>query len=323
VSARRLLQALLLLQALAAAAIAGYCLYRGATLPAALAAGVGAVLLVRLALTANNFLLAARHASATPAAYRLGPGARLRMFGEEFASTMLHTSWSMPRARAGQRVYAASPSPAPAPSARAAAQASPPPVLLLHGYGCNSGYWTQLARRLDAARISHATLDLEPLFAGIDDYVPRVAAAVEALCAASGAAQVVIVAHSMGGLVARAYLRAHGRARVARVITLGTPHHGTSLASFGLGANAAQMRRHATRARPESDWLAALADGEEAAARACVTSIYTHHDNIVSPQLSSVLPGARNLAFGGVGHVALGRNRRILDCVMSEIAGCT
>lgn len=328
-SARRLLQALLLLQALAAAAIAGYCLYRGATLPAALAAGVGAVLLVRLALTANNFLLAARHASATPAAYQVGLGARLRMFGEEFASTMLHTSWSMPRARAGQRVYRASPSVAPAHAAApsACATVSPacaaPPVLLLHGYGCNSGYWTQLTRRLDDARISHATLDLEPLFAGIDDYVPRVAAAVEALCAASGAAQVLIVAHSMGGLVARAYLRAHGRARVARVITLGTPHHGTSLASFGLGANAAQMRRHATRARPESDWLAALADGEEAAVRDCVTSIYTHHDNIVSPQLSSVLPGARNLAFGGVGHVALGRNRRILDCVMNEIARCT
>jgi len=33
------------------------------------------------------------------------------------------------------------------------------------------------------------------------------------------------------------------------------------------------------------------------------------------------LPGARNLAFGGIGHVALGRNPRILDTVMSELAG--
>ncbi len=217
---------------------------------------------------------------------------------------MLHTSWIMPRARAGQRLYA---------------DARVPPVLLLHGYGCNSGYWRQLTARLDAAHISHATLDLEPILAGIDDYVPLVAQAMARLCAASGAARVHIVAHSMGGLVARAYLRAHGGARVARIITLGTPHHGTSLASFGLGANAAQMRRHPARARPESDWLAALADGETAAMRAQLTSIYTHHDNIVSPQSSSELEGARNLAFGGVGHVALGRNARILDCVMAEL----
>jgi pimeloyl-ACP methyl ester carboxylesterase len=40
-----------------------------------------------------------------------------------------------------------------------------PPVLLLHGYGCNSGYWAHLAPRLDAARISHASVDLEPVWA--------------------------------------------------------------------------------------------------------------------------------------------------------------
>jgi hypothetical protein len=51
-----------------------------------------------------------------------------------------------------------------------------------------------------------------------------------------------------------------------------------------------------------------------------ITSIYTHHDNIIAPQTSSVLPGARNIEFGGVGHVALGSNPRILAAVMREIA---
>jgi len=111
----------------------------------------------------------------------------------------------------------------------------------------------------------------------------------------------------------------------ARVITLGTPHHGTCLAAFGLGLNAAQMRRAAPgRAAaaepPECAWLRILGQGEDAAARALVTSIYSHHDNIIAPQTSSILPGARNLAFGGVGHVALGRNPRVLDALMGEIA---
>ena len=84
-------------------------------------------------------------------------------------------------------------------------------------------------------------------------------------------------------------------------------------AAFGLGANAAQMRR-------ASGWLQALGDSESAATRALITSIYTHHDNIIAPQASSELEGARNLAFGGVGHVALGRNPRVLDAVMEEVA---
>ncbi|QOY96010.1 alpha/beta fold hydrolase [Massilia sp. UMI-21] len=317
-SARRLLQLVLLVQALSAFGI-GLAAVRifGASHWQGLAVGLGGVALVRLLINANNFFMSTRFASPTPREFRLGPGARLRMFLEEFGASMLQSSWTMPRACAGTRIY---------PGAEG------PPVLLLHGYGCNSGYWSRLLPRLDAARISHATVDLEPLMGDIDGYAPLVERAVERLRAATGAEQVVIVAHSMGGLVARAWMRACGRARVARVITLGTPHHGTCLAAFGLGLNAAQMRRAAPgRAAPglaaqaeppECAWLRALAAGEDPAARALVTSMYSHHDNIIAPQTSSELPGARNLAFGGVGHVALGRNPRVLDAVMREIAGC-
>lgn len=304
-SARRLLRMLLLVQAVGAAAI-GYVALRwfGASAWLALPAGLGVVLLVRLLINANNFALSARFASPTPAAFRLGLGDRLRLFGEEFMASMLLSSWFMARAAAATRIYPGSAS---------------PPVLLLHGYGCNSGYWVHLAPLLDAARISHATVDLEPVTGPIDGYVPLVQRAVEELCAKAGADKLVIVAHSMGGLAARAWMRRHGTARVARIITLGTPHHGTSLASFGIGANAAQMRRGAGAA-PESAWLRELAAAEDMQARALVTSIYTHHDNIIAPQTSSLLPGARNIEFGGVGHVALGGNPRILAEVMRELA---
>jgi triacylglycerol esterase/lipase EstA (alpha/beta hydrolase family) len=211
---------------------------------------------------------------------------------------MLVTSWHQARASAATRIH---------PDSRQV------PVLLLHGYGCNSGYWVHLMPLLDAARISHATVDLEPVAGDIDGYVPLVEQAVQKLCAATGAPRVAIVAHSMGGLVARAWMRAHGTAAVARVITLGTPHHGTALARFGVGRNAFQMR-------DDSAWLRALAAGEDAAVRSRVTSLYTHHDNIVSPRESGRLDGARNLEFGGVGHVALGSNPRVLAAVMDELA---
>lgn len=315
-SARRLLQLLLLVQALAALGI-GLAAVQilGASRWQGFALGLGSVVLVRLVINLNNFFMSARFASPTPGEYRLGYTARVRMFLEEFSASMLQSSWTMPRASACTRIH---------PGSRM------PPVLLLHGYGCNSGYWSHLLPRLDTAGISHASVDLEPITGDIDGYAPLVERAVEALCAATGAGKVIVVAHSMGGLVARAWMRACGTDRVARVITLGTPHHGTCLAAFGLGLNAAQMRRatqgraaqgRAARAEPpECAWLRALAANEDAAARALVTSIFSHHDNIIAPQTSSELPGARNLAVGGVGHVALGRNPRVLDMLMEEIA---
>jgi triacylglycerol esterase/lipase EstA (alpha/beta hydrolase family) len=185
-------------------------------------------------------------------------------------------------------------------------------VLLVHGYGCNSGYWAYLEPLLDRERISHAGIDLEPVAGSIDDYAPLIEARVRELCAATGAPRIAIVAHSMGGLAARAWMRAYGSARVARLVTLGTPHHGTALARFGPGANAVQMRR-------DSPWLRALAASESPDVRARIVSIYTHHDNIVAPQESCVLPGARNVAFGGVGHVALGSNPRVLAEVLRAL----
>ena len=45
-------------------------------------------------------------------------------------------------------------------------------------------------------------------------FADQVAAKIDAILAATGAARVAIVGHSMGGLVARAYLRRHGARKV-------------------------------------------------------------------------------------------------------------
>lgn len=302
-SSRLLLRLILLVQALIACAIAAGAAWAGAEPWQAVAIGVMSVVLVRLAINANNFVMSRRVASPTPPRHQLGPVAAMRMLGEEFGASMLVSSWHMPRARPHTRIH---------PDCRT------PPVLLLHGYGCNSGYWAHLTPLLDAAGISHATLDLEPLTGDIDGFADAIEEGATRLLRAAGAQQVIVVGHSMGGLAARAWLRRHGSAQAARVITLGTPHHGTCLATFGIGINAMQMQRAGVDG-PACTWLSELAAHEDAATRARITSIYTHHDNIVAPQTSGHLEGARNLELGGVGHVALGRNRRVLALVMDEI----
>jgi pimeloyl-ACP methyl ester carboxylesterase len=306
-SARRAIHLLLLAQILLAGALAWiYLRYGGIeSKPLALLLGAATILVVRMLVTANSFLVSTRFRSPTPPAFALGLRERLAMFGEEYVSTMLQSSWFMARAQARERIYQDSPA---------------PPVLLLHGYGSNSGYWTHLCARLDAGHVSNATLDLEPLFGDIDEYMPIAARAIEQLCQRSGAPQVVIVAHSMGGLVARACLAAHGAGRIARIITIGTPHQGTQLARRAPGRSAAQMLCSGTAGDTQmNSWLHTLDASETPAMRELITCLFTHHDNIVAPQVSGQLPGARNIAFGGVGHVALGRNKRVLDFLMQEI----
>ena len=305
-SAAVMLRLLLAVQALGVLAVAALLRWQGWSGGAALAAALAILLAVRALIFTNNFLMSARSASPTPPECRPGFAGWLRLWGEEFVASMLQSSWHTPRGRARQSIFEDGPG---------------VPVLLIHGYGCNSGYWHHLARRLEQARISHATVDLAPVTGDIDGYAGQVEAAAAALCAATGARQFIIVAHSMGGLVARAWLRsAAGAPRLARLITLGSPHHGTVLANLGVGINAAQMRR--ARTGEASNWLRDLGAAENAAARARMVSIWTHHDNIVSPQTSSCLEGARNIALAGIGHVALGSNARVLDCVLAEIEAC-
>ncbi len=197
--------------------------------------------------------------------------------------------------------------------------ASPPheraarlPVLLLHGYLCNRAACRALARRLHARGETVWAVTLEPVYGSIESWLEPLARHVDALLAATGAARLVIVAHSMGGLAARAYLRDHGGAKVARLITLGAPHQGSALARLGVGANAREMA-------PGSAWLAALAAGEANGVAAPFTSVMSYHDNLVAPQTNGHHRLARNTALAGVGHFTMLFSRRVGEIVAAAI----
>ncbi|OHV95369.1 lipase [Janthinobacterium lividum] len=300
----RILKWLMLLQVLAVLGVAYLAMQAwGVASPAMAVLLAGAMLLaVRALIVARNFWESRRLGSPVPLEYQLGAMGAARLFFGELRATLWTSSWGMlrPRLHAADMI----------PSGQGL------PVLLVHGYVCNRGYWARLSRQLAQAGIVHKAIDLEPIDANIDGYVTQVEQALQVLCTLTGKPQAIIVAHSMGGLVARAWLRHYGAARVARIITIGTPHHGTALANLAAGANARQMSR--IDGAP-SGWLAQLAASETPETRALITSIYSHHDNIVAPQTSAHLPGARNLAFGGIGHVALASDARIMRQLLAEI----
>ena len=304
---RLLTRFLLLLQLLAAALIALALRRWALTSSIWVGAFLGAtiVLLVRALITANNFRLIRRFPDRQQPPARLSSGAWFRVYLHEFCATMIGSSWSMPFRQLGARPLILS---------------TELPVLLVHGYGCNSGYWRALHHELLQARISHHAINLEPLLADIDTYVPQVAAAIDALCRAARHTQVIVVAHSMGGLVMRAYQGVHGCERIARLITLGTPHRGTGLAQYGIGINARQMRWSDGGIEVDANaWLSRLSTAELGYRCDNLVSIYSRHDNIIAPQESSHVAGAKNIAFEAIGHVRLGSDSKVLACVMQEI----
>lgn len=174
-----------------------------------------------------------------------------------------------------------------------------PGVVLLHGFFCNRALWNPWMAALRAERIAFVAPSLEPVFGSIDESVPLLEAAVQRLERATGVPP-LIVAHSMGGLVTRAWLgqdQADGRVRA--VLTIGTPHGGTALARLALSENGRQMRRG-------GDWLSALSAAEPEARAASFHCIYGQCDNIVFPASTAVLPGAAEvLHLPATAHVDL------------------
>ena len=196
--------------------------------------------------------------------------------------------------------------PAPAPARL--------PVVLVHGVMVNDGVWFTMRRYLARQAIAAVyTINYGPPYGDIEHFAEQLGAKIESVCAATGATRVLLVCHSMGGLVARAYLRQRGPASIERIITIGTPHHGSVFARGVVGRCLAQMR-------PGSAWLAELNRDETKAPPAPIRSIWSRHDSLVAPQASSELACAENVALVGIGHNALLNDIRVMQLVMRAIA---
>jgi len=200
--------------------------------------------------------------------------------------------------------------PATLPATGAAARA---PVVLVHGYLCNHRIWDDIASDLRAQGHTVLAVNLEPLFTSIDNYADTVEAAVQDLCQHTGATRVALVGHSMGGLAIRAWMRAKGTHRVARVLTLGTPHAGTKIASGTHTPNGRQMLW-------QSPWLAALSASESDATRSLIRIAVTPQDNIVFPQRAQILPGLEATVFKGLGHLQMCLDPAVIAWVREQLS---
>ena len=186
-------------------------------------------------------------------------------------------------------------------------------VVFIHGFVCNRGFWNPWLAQLQHSGHAFSAVNLEPVFGSIEAYVPPIEAAVQRVTAATGLPP-VLICHSMGGLAARAWLRA-ARAddRVHRVITIGTPHHGTWMGRFSPIPNGQQMAL-------SSAWLQQLARDEPPHRSQRFTCFYSNCDNIVFPTSAAMLPGADNRLVPGVAHVALAFDKRVMSESLARLS---
>jgi pimeloyl-ACP methyl ester carboxylesterase len=191
-----------------------------------------------------------------------------------------------------------------------------PVVLLINGFFQSRNIWTVMEARLRADGYRVMSFHTGGLWSRFDSHpvetlAERIAAKVERLAERHGFHRLHVVGHSRGGLVARRWVVAHGGAsRVASVVTLGTPHHGTPTALLALPLVLAGVHPRSLRELlPRSPLVRGLRE-EGFPAGVPLTSVWSADDVICPWWCARLHPSAAeshvgNVEVPGVGHSEL------------------
>jgi len=190
------------------------------------------------------------------------------------------------------------------------------PVLLVHGLGEGGSVFTPLRRGLHGCGAGpFTTVGYSALSPDIRTCARALGEEVERVRAGSGGRPVVVIGHSLGGLIARYYVqRLGGEAHVPLVITLATPHGGTATALL------APPHPLLRQLRPGSELLTALT-APAGHCRAWFVAFYGDLDEAVIPAARGRIDhpdlNARNVLVHGVGHLTLPAHRSVIDQIRS------
>jgi len=196
------------------------------------------------------------------------------------------------------------------------------PVVLVPGYGGSTSSLLVLAEALRAAGRTATVLTVP------GDGTGDLALSVAALDAAVGETglPVDVIGYSAGGVVARLWA-GEKSARVRRVVTLGSPHHGTQVAAIGAVLAPGACPDACQQLVPGSALLDGLNDGDETPPGPQWLSLWTVQDETVTPPDSARLDGAINVELQQVcpglqvTHSDLPRDAVVTRVVLGALAG--
>jgi triacylglycerol lipase len=166
----------------------------------------------------------------------------------------------------------------------------PGTALLIPGHGGNAGSLDAVAGALQAEGWTTQTVDIGDGSGDIHGYARAVTAIARQAADANG--PVVLVGYSEGGLIARAAVAGGAAPYVSRVMTIATPHAGTSLAGLGAWSNSAACDTACRQMAPGSDFLDALPVAGDPSRW---LAVFSDTDDVIRPADSGSLDGATNL----------------------------
>jgi triacylglycerol esterase/lipase EstA (alpha/beta hydrolase family) len=180
------------------------------------------------------------------------------------------------------------------------AQDRPGPVLLVSGYGGSTGSLEPLRQALE--REGRRVVVVPAVGGGTGD----IAAQADALGGQAraaldrfGTSSVDVVGYSAGGVVARSWVANGGAGVARRVLTIGSPQHGTDLAALAVGL-AGRCPPACRQLAPDSDFLRVLNARDETPPGPVFVSVWSTADEVVVPPASARLSGAVNFTVQSV-----------------------
>jgi triacylglycerol lipase len=187
-------------------------------------------------------------------------------------------------------------------AASAVAQDRPGPVLLVPGYGGDGRALDRLATRLRSTGREAQVVTLPSGGTGdLREQAEALRTAAKAALSHSGAGSVDVVGYSAGGVVTRLWIRSYGGAALTRrVVTLGSPHHGTDLAGLASVLQSGSCPAACRQLAPGSDLLGALTSGDETPDGPQWVSLWSTSDQVVTPPDSARLAGAVDIVLQDV-----------------------
>jgi triacylglycerol lipase len=189
------------------------------------------------------------------------------------------------------------------------------PILFVHGWNSSGSVWTTMISRFKADGYTDAELNSWSYNTSQSNKTTaaEVAAKVDEIRAATGAAKVDIIAHSMGSLNSRWYVKFLGGVdTVDEWVSLGGPNHGTDTANWCFQTSCYEMRIG-------SSFLQDLNAGDETPGSVRYGTWWSPCDTVINPDSSVPVSGGTNTQTACISHSDLYEDATVYDQVRSFV----
>lgn len=196
--------------------------------------------------------------------------------------------------------------------------ATPNPIIFVHGLSSSSSSWDDWVADFKADGYSASQLDAWSYSWSQSNVTTaqQLATEVKNVLARTGASKVDIVAHSMGVLSSRYYLKnLGGTSYVGHFVSTAGVNHGTTTASWcsWLYTSCAEMYTG-------SSFLTALNSGDETPGSVAYASYWSNCDDALTPDTTAILDGATNVEVGCISHTDMNNDYGVYKQVRDFLA---